>query len=182
MLLLFVVAAGLVSFAPKHGLAQSKLGKSLEIGKEFAGVLGGALKTVPVRRSAFNAGDDRVYTSSIPIKLKAGQEISLTATVVGKLRKVGIQLIDPTGKVLTDDNYYARIEEKTSTLTIEEVSTEGTYSIVVFSDATGPFTLRAESDSEEEDIKSLEKKINSLKKQTEELEAKLKVLKEKSKK
>jgi predicted RNase H-like nuclease (RuvC/YqgF family) len=83
--------------------------------------------------------------------------------------------------LFTDDGTYARFETKTSTLAVDAVNAEATYTIVVFSDAIGPFTLRAESDVEEKDIAKLENRIMSLRKELEELEAKVKALKEKSK-
>lgn len=181
-LFLIVAALAVVSYAASPGLAQSKLGKGLEIGRDFAGVLGGSTKTIQfVKRENGSVGADEAYTSSIPITLKAGQSISVTATVVGKSRHVGIQLFDPQGKILVfDQESHAHSNTKTCVRTVDEVSADGAYRIVVFSDAIGPFTLRAESDSEEEDVAKLEDRIISLREELKGLEAKVKALKGKS--
>lgn len=134
--------------------------KSLKVGQQVAGELGGLKK-----QFAFRPPDSMLgrfgdcYYAAIPITLKAGQEISLTATVTGKTRLIGIQCFDPKGKP-TDKEMWTPLQDKTITVTIDEANAKGKYTIVVFSDKIGPFTLTATSESAEKFPEPVEKKID----------------------
>ena len=198
ILLTAVVAAVLIS--PDTGIAQKN--KGITLGEKFEGELGGRKSNKIRYRLAgefipqiLGGGQESVYTASIPVTLKAGQAISITATVTGKDRIVGIQVFDPTQQRIgvpkplgivrfgADSETLASV--KTHTLSLEEVNASGKYTIVVFSDKIGPYTLKAANDSEEEeateDRETLEQQLKDAKKKVEQLEAKLKAMDEKPK-
>ena len=119
------------------------------------------------------------YAMDLPIKLKAGQSISMTATVTGKDRKVSMALSDPTGTIIAATKPSSAI--KSVQLTAEEVNANGKYMITVVSDRIGPFTLRVTGLSEDDlDIKGLEEEVQRLKQQLAQTEAKLEALKAKA--
>jgi hypothetical protein len=198
--LLLMAMAASVLVSPNTGVAQKSRG--LKLGDKFEGELGGR-KTTTIRyrvsdepTSPLLGGQEGVYATSIPITLKAGQAISITASVTGNERIVGIQVFDPTQQRIGVPKPRGGIQRfgaapealasvKSHTLSIEEVNAGGRYTIVVFSDKIGPFTLKATSDSEEEehmdDRETLEKQLRDAKKKVEQLEAKLKAMDEKPK-
>jgi RNA polymerase sigma factor (sigma-70 family) len=110
------------------------------------------------------------YRVVVPITLKAGSNISASATVVGRRRAVGLMLKDPTGKILGS----SKMDPRTAQIRVEEVNANGKYTIEVYSDLIGPFTLWAADTTDELDKKMLEEKINQLEKELAELRKKLK--------
>jgi hypothetical protein len=154
---------------------EAQPGAGLKLGAKFEGELGGKPKGFQVAREDGNSGPDNAYFTSMPVTLKAGQQIALTATVVGKDRKVGIILLDPTGKQISGNS--TKFTTKTANLTYEEVPSSGKYTVILISDLVGPFTLRANgSVNGEGDIKALEARIADLEKELADARAKLKTL------
>jgi hypothetical protein len=147
------------------------------IGKKFEGEL-----TLPQTRIS-NVDEFRNtalgYATQLTVALKAGQEILITAQVVGKERKVGILLEDPAGARVV----YTNFKEQRVVLSAEEVSATGKYKITVISDRIGPFTLKAtdpaKDDEDSADVLALEETVKRLRKELEEAEAKLKAAKPK---
>jgi hypothetical protein len=155
---LFVLAAGA---APP----------TLPLGEKFEGEIR-EMNNRPLQHALAKGG----YTAEVPVTLKAGQSISISVTVVGKDRQVGIELQDPTGKSI---RWTKGAATKTSQLEVEEVSAAGKYTIVVLSDRIGPFTLRATDPSDAQDrVKQLEDRIKRLKEELAKAEDELKALKE----
>ena len=118
------------------------------------------------------------YATDITVSLKAGQSISISATVVGQGRKVSVALQDPTGKIIAATQRNTAI--KTVQLTVGEVPATGKYKIAVISDQIGAYSLRATGPSGEDTIEALEARISQLRKELAAAEAKLKALKENS--
>jgi hypothetical protein len=120
------------------------------------------------------------FATEVPIKLKGGQKIALSATVVGANRKVSVGLMDPSGKMIATSKRSTAV--KTVQLTVDEVNATGTYKIVVLSDKIGDFTLRATGPSDAElDATKLEEEIKELKALLAKKEEQLKALKAKKK-
>jgi hypothetical protein len=115
------------------------------------------------------------YLVEHPLSLKAGSNVSASVTVVGQHRSVGLMLKDPTGKILGSSQMLSR----TARIRVEEVNANGTYTIEVYSDLIGPFTLWATDTTDELDKKMLEEKIDRLEKELAELRQKLKAKDEK---
>jgi RNA polymerase sigma factor (sigma-70 family) len=109
------------------------------------------------------------YRVVVPITLKAGSNISASATVVGRNRRVGLMLKEPTGKILGS----SKMDPRTARISVEEVNANGKYTIEVFSDLIGPFTLWVGDTTDELDKKMLEERINQLEKEVAELRKKL---------
>jgi hypothetical protein len=151
--------------------AQSKSDpvERLKLGVPYTGEISGEKFKVP-------GTNIMRYRTFIPIALKAGQEISATVTVPGKERLVGLHLLDPMRKPISKYDP----AEKSVKLPSTEVSAKGVYTIVVYSDALGPFTLTAASrNAEDEEEKALVEKAKRLRKELDEVEAKLKALRDK---
>jgi len=194
-LLLLAVVASVSSFG-NTAVAQLKkvvpLGKTVSFGEESKGEFGakhqlqGWSRLDNEVKVKFTSGT--LYQGSMPINLKAGQGMSITATVIGQDRLVGIRVLNPAGKRIREDpdqSYEFGNQEvpvnilstKTRTITIEEVSATGIYTIIVVSDQAGPFSVTATSSSEAgEDRESLEKQLKELRRRIVEIEAKLKAL------
>ena len=112
------------------------------------------------------------HVADVPVVLKAGQSICLSATVPGKDRKVSLILVDPSGTAIA---YTRTPGTKTVHLVHEEVNANGKYKIVVHSNLTGPFTLQATVSTDDElGVKALEERIKQLEAELAELRAKLK--------
>src|SRR4051812_26034562 len=77
----------------------------------------------------------RNFGVEIPITLKAGQTITVSVMVVGQGREALLALLDPSGKTVSVTSW----RKKTIDLTVEEVSANGKYKIVVLSDRIGAF-------------------------------------------
>lgn len=158
----------------------------LKLGQPFQGEITGASQPKTVlsetkkkfgRLSGFMMPNGRAV--EIPIQLKAGQALTVSVTVLGNDRQVGLILRDPTGQQIAISN---SAELKSNELLVEEVAASGTYKIVVVSDQIGRFTLRADSAAEpgdvgvDEDADALRAKIQRLKQELAEAEAKLNAL------
>jgi RNA polymerase sigma factor (sigma-70 family) len=115
------------------------------------------------------------HSLAVPITLKAGSNVSASVTVVGRLRTVGLMLKDPTGKILGS----SKMEPRTARISVEEVNANGRYTIEVYSDLIGPYTLWATDTTDELDRKMLGEKINHLEKELAELRKKLKAMENK---
>jgi len=150
--------------------------EGIKLGEPLKGELGGIVKGVRFKTGVSVYG----YYTGIPVKLKAGDSISLNVTVIGKDRMVALVLIDPTGKLLHDSG--AALAVKTAQLTFEEVNVTGTYLIVVLSDLAGPFTLIAASTEQELDKVALKSKIENLEKELAAAKAALETLEKSNKK
>jgi hypothetical protein len=117
------------------------------------------------------------HFADVPIVLKAGQSIAISATVPGKDRKVSLILVDPSDKAIA---YSKAAGTKAVQLVHEEVNANGKYKIVVHSDYTGPFTLQANVSTDDElGIKVLEERIKQLEAELAETRAKLKAKQDK---
>ena len=115
------------------------------------------------------------YRVVVPLTLKAGQNVSASVRVVGWNRSVGLMLTDPTGKILGSSKMMSR----TAQIHVEEVNANGKYTIEVYSDLIGPFTLWATDTTNELDQKMLEQKIKRLEDELADLREKLKAKRKK---
>ncbi|HEX3148397.1 MAG TPA: hypothetical protein VHR66_09960 [Gemmataceae bacterium] len=158
----------LLAYEPAPAQPKSDAGK-LKLGFPYTGEITGDKAKVP-------GTNIMRYKAMIPISLNAGQEIAATVTVPGKERLVGMHLLDPMKKPISKYDP----AEKSAKLPGTEVSAKGVYTIVVYSDALGPFTLTANSrNAAEEEEKALVEKAKQLRKELDEVEAKLKAIREK---
>src|SRR4051794_18021485 len=121
-----IVAVGVfVSPIPAQQKGGVKLGEKLE----------GEMKDKALW--VVGSGAHKVYRAELLVALKAGQSISILATVVGKERRVVLRLLDPDGAVIGDplkQKDPMSWPVKTSQYTHEEVSVSGKYKIEVYSD------------------------------------------------
>jgi hypothetical protein len=148
-------------------------GKGIKLGEEVKGEIVGPQKTYLAK-----LGGKLGHSAELSVALKAGQNISLSATVVGKDRTATLFLYDPTGVCLHNSPFDV---VKSAQLTFEEVSATGTYKIVVLSNLTGPFSLRTSDPSASDgEVKSLEARIEQLEKELAEARSKLKALRDTS--
>lgn len=128
------------------------------------------------------------FGTSVPITLKAGQLIELSASAIGN-QKMLVALNDTSGTTMA----VSKFDKKTAKLRSPIIGKTGTYDVVVLSDAPGRFTLKAEdpdaketaaetgSDDSEKSIEALEEKIKQLKKELVDAENELKIAKAKQK-
>jgi hypothetical protein len=87
-----------------------------------------------------------------------------------------MHLLDPMRKPLTKYDP----AEKACKMPTTDVSAKGVYSIVVYSDALGPFTLTVTSpNATDDEERSLVEKIKRLRKELDEAEARLKAIRDK---
>jgi hypothetical protein len=196
---LLAAVAAVALWTAQTTVAQ-KAGKGLKLGEKFEGELGEQQKKPLGYKiedlSAGGVSGVGLYMASLPIRLKAGQELSIVAAVAGSDRYVGLQVFDPGQKrILVDskkqlefERYHNRgqpvvvVSSKAAAFKIEEVGATGTYTIVVASDRVGAFTVKATSTALEVDREALEQDLKEAKKRVEEIEAKLKALDDKPKK
>jgi hypothetical protein len=158
--LIFVAASGAVA-------------DDLELGKKLEGKLLEPMKTVYELGGFGQPG----FTREVFVNLKAAQNISFNATVVGKDRKVWVLLFDPTGALIKKNYSYGTKELET---TFEEVNADGKYKVLVVSDQIGPFTLRASDPADKEArLKYLDERLQQLKKELAATESELKSLRSK---
>jgi RNA polymerase sigma factor (sigma-70 family) len=101
------------------------------------------------------------YRAVVPITLKAGANVSASVIVVGKNRTAGLMLKDPTGKILGS----SMMVSGAARISVEEVNATGRYTIEVYSDRIGPYTLLTADTTDELDRKALEDKIDQLEKE-----------------
>ena len=133
MRILIAVAAMMIVSSSAYA-GDSSVYPSVNLGEKLEGEIGG-----PVGRCFFTNGRNyQGYTYTASITLKAGQSVTVSAVVVGKTRNVSLELCEPTGKTLG----FSDRGVKSASLTVEEVNTSGKYTIWVYSDLIGPFTLR----------------------------------------
>src|SRR5258708_2684480 len=90
----FAFALAAVLLAPNTRAAQDT---GLKLGEKFEGEMKEKKKYLHWDRS----GDvlDH-FAAETPIALKAGQKVSITATVIGSDRKVWMALLDPSDKIV----------------------------------------------------------------------------------
>jgi hypothetical protein len=113
------------------------------------------------------------YAATHTIELKAGESIAISATVTGVNRQVFVALLDRTGKYVDGTMY----KDTTATVSVPAVNAKGRYTIVVFSDKVGEYTLRTAPTEDELTEKGLEDKIKRLKEELATAEKKLEELK-----
>lgn len=121
------------------------------------------------------------YGTDVPIRLKAGQRISITATVTGTGRKVSVALLDPDGKMI------AASERNTAVtavmLPVKEVNDTDTFMIRVMSDQRGVFSVETSGPvATKLDEEALEKKIKQLEQELKKAKEQLEALRKKRKK
>lgn len=81
------------------------------------------------------------HMTDVPVTLKAGDKITIRASVTGKDRKVAVALLDPSGEMIEAT---ARNQDVGGTqLIAEEVNATGKYLIRVVSDRIGSFSVTA---------------------------------------
>jgi hypothetical protein len=123
----------------------------------------------------------QAYAREHVVKLKAGQSVALSATVLGVNRLVGVAIFDPAGHPI-DATRDPQKAIKSTQLVVEEVNATGEYKVYVGSEKIGAYTLLAKfalpADVEQ---KQLEDRLRQLKMETADIEARLKTLKEKKK-
>jgi hypothetical protein len=162
-----VTALALVVLAPAAGYGQSK---SLKLGEKYEGEL---------KKDNFSNG---AYQTDVRVSLKAGQSLSITATVVGSDRTVALNVLDTEGKLIEAPGCGV-FTKTTAQITVEEVGATGFYTIRVHSTRVGAFTLKATASSEKElDEKALKAEIEELEKTLADRKAKLKALQQKKSK
>lgn len=108
------------------------------------------------------------YMGEVKMDLKAGQGVTLKAIVVGDNRLVSIDVLDGTGALVGR----SAMATKDVTFRIEEANDTGAFTVQVYSDKAGPYTLHTESD--EEDEAALEAAVKRLKEELAAKERKLK--------
>src|SRR5439155_26574249 len=135
---LFVAAAASVLCFSHAAMAQkvTQLSKGIKLGETFKGEFiakhkGQAWVSGPESKLVITP-DPNLYIGSIPITLKAGQGMSITATVTGQDRSVGVHVLDPAGKRILnpDEKLVGRpqgadpthLSEKTAEYSIGEVN------------------------------------------------------------
>jgi len=117
------------------------------------------------------------YAKEYVVKLKAGQSITLTATVLGVNRLVGVAIFDPAGRPIDATRDPSKAIKSTQ-LAVEEVNATGEYKVYVGSEKIGAYTLLARfSVPEEVERKQLERRLQQLKQEITEIESRLKSLK-----
>lgn len=174
------IAATLLIPATQGQESQRRTGaasNTLELGKSVTGELDGTQQNFQ-----FNGGNGNFYHAKVPVNLRAGQSISISASVTGSGRRIVLGLLDPKSATLG----MTRPDLKTTTFKIPEVNATGKYSILVLSDLTGPFTLRVVDDggdgiasSADPNLAILEKRVNQLEHELLELKKELQALKTK---
>lgn len=177
---LTVAMAATFLIAATHGQeSQRRTGASntLELGKTITGELDGTQQNFQ-----FNGGNGNFYHAKVPVALRAGQSISISASVTGSGRRIVLGLLDPKSATLG----MTRPDLKTTTFKIAEVNATGRYTILVLSDLSGPYTLRVIDDggdvvstSVDPNLALLEKRVNQLEQELLELKKELKALKTK---
>lgn len=119
----------------------------------------------------------KAYAREYTVKLKAGQSVTITASVLGTNRLVGVALLDPTGRPIDATRDVTKAVKATQ-LTVEEVNATGEYKILIGSEKVGEYTLTAKfSTPDEVEVKQIEARLLAIKKEAAELETRLKTLK-----
>lgn len=135
-------------------------------------------------RGGLGSASSGWYQSEVTLSLKAGQSISIKATVTGKERFVGVILVDPTGKIVfngarrTKSAPIVGAEKRSCETLYEEVNASGKYRLFIASDQIGPFTLLVtDASADEESVEFLEARKSKLQAELTEVEEKLKAAK-----
>ena len=119
----------------------------------------------------------KAYAKEYTVKLKAGQSVTITASVLGTNRLVGVALLDPTGRPIDATRDVTKAIKATQ-LTVEEVNATGEYKVLIGSEKIGAYTLTAKfSTPDEVEMKQIEARLLAIKKETADLESRLKTLK-----
>lgn len=139
---------------------------------------------------------------SAPIELKSGQKLEVAVKAIGDTRQVAVGLFNSEGKALalswplkqvtglggqvhplTKDSiggfYPISPNLKTAKLTVGEVPSSGTYTIIVYSNIEGDYTLIARDPSKKRDHATVEKELKAARQRVEDLEKELKALENK---
>jgi hypothetical protein len=170
---LFAAVLAHASFLSSPALAQTEkvvaMSKGIKLGEKFKGEFTKEHKLWCFWKwqgeapgiSGINFRDDPVCQGAFPITLKAGQDVTITATVTGKERFVGVRILDTEGKRIKEEEFqtlklqdlpeprgWTFVNRKTYEVTINELPTTGRYTIIVISDRLGPFTVQATEGSE----------------------------------
>jgi hypothetical protein len=162
ILALLVVACGATAFADEETELKSGLRAEGELTEKDEAAFGGILKA---------------YVKEYTVKLKAGQSVSFTGTVLGTNRLVGIALLDPAGRPIDATRDVTKAIKATQ-LTVEELNATGEYKVFIASEKIGAYTLTAKfSTPEEVEVKQIETRLQVLKKESADLESRLKALK-----
>lgn len=151
----------------------------IELGKEFKGEIKGPSRMV------INGGSTSLsYVAKVKVKLKAEQDLTITVAVTGDGRLAAVRLLDPDLKTVASStganiapNYFEFPHANPAKLAVKEVSATSEYTIEVFSDRVGVFTLLAKTSQTEkldekgidEKIKKIDEEIERLKREREEL-------------
>jgi hypothetical protein len=116
------------------------------------------------------------YASLHSVKLKGGQTITLAAKVKGD-RNVVILFLDPTNLITG----MTTLDENSTSFTIKDLPASGIYTVIIFSESIGKYTLKITLEGESTK-KELIEKIERLEKELTEAKKQLKVIEEKENK
>jgi hypothetical protein len=149
---------------------------------------------------AGKGGPASVASHSVEVKLKAGQRVEAVVSVTGEDRKAGVAILDPDGKVLTTSwglrggeqssprglmNSFGNLVQfpkkagatvgKSAKASVGEVPVTGKYTVTVFSDLAGDFSLlvRDPSRAASRDADAIRRELDEARKRVEELEKEL---------
>jgi hypothetical protein len=142
----------------------------IKLGVPFPGASGGSKKRFEL---STDHNPVECYQCALSVKLKEGQGIDVSVKVKGTGRKVCLKLLDPNGELMAHSKPF---EITTNKLTLKEANVSGNYTIVVASDRSGGFELRAEDPDGETKEGTLKEKIKQREEELAELKAKLKAL------
>jgi hypothetical protein len=141
----------------------------------------------------------KLTSDAVTIDLKAGQRVELSVKVTGDGRAVGLILWDADGKAIAsnappqklafgggaiplaalnkgnigDAQHLVTLSKKTARIVIGEAPATATYTIRVYSDVSGAYTLAAKDLSKVRDVDTIEKELRAAKERVEELEKEL---------
>ncbi len=162
LLSLALVACGATAFAEDDTELKSGIRAEGELTEKDESAFSGILKA---------------YVKEYTVKLKAGQSVTFTASVLGTNRLVGVALLDPAGRPIDATRDVTKAVKATQ-LTVEEVNATGEYKVFIASEKIGAYTLTAKfSTPEEVEVKQIETRLQVLKKESADLESRLKALK-----
>jgi hypothetical protein len=133
-----------------------------------------------------------VYDSA-PIELKSGQKLDVSVKALGDSRQVAIGVFNSDGQALAlswpckqvvgiggqshpltktsiGGFYPIQPNLKTARLTVNEMPTTGTYTIIVYSNIEGDYTLLAKDSAKKRDFATVEKELKAARQRVEDLE------------
>ncbi len=161
-----VVAKGEKARPADGAAAGASRGPELRSGQKFEG----EIDEKSNRGNPGGEGHLYGYRALVPVTLRAGQDVTASAGVVGARRTVGLMLKDPTGKILGS----SKMEPGAARIKVEQVNANGKYTIELYSDLIGPYTLWVADTADELDRKELQEKISRLEKELAALRERLK--------